>query len=173
MRRLALVTTLVYLALCGVARAQQSAGCPTALELQTIALVNAERAAQGLAPYVLDVRLADSARGHSEDMAARGYFSHVTPEGGTFDQRIRAAGYPNPGAETIAAGYGTPAAAVAGWMGSSGHRAILLSTTQRHIGLGIASGGPYGVYWTANFGTAASADPGRCLGAPGAPSLGP
>jgi len=157
----------------GAARAQQSPGCPTALELETVALVNAERAAQGLAAFALDVRLVDSARRHSQDMAARGYFSHVTPEGVTFDQRIRTAGYPSPGAETIAAGYGTPAAAVTGWMNSSGHRAILLSPTQRHIGLGIATGGPYGVYWTANFGTATTRDPGQCLGAPGAPNVTP
>jgi len=176
MRRLALFTTLVTtsisLALGGVAGAQQGPGCATAPELETVALVNAERAARGLAPIVLDVRLVESARLHSQDMAARGYFSHSTPEGDGFDQRIRAAGHPDPSAETIAAGYATPAAAVLGWLNSSAHRAILLSTTQRQIGLGIATGGPYGVYWTANFGSAANAEPGECLDAPGAPDRG-
>jgi uncharacterized protein YkwD len=171
MGRLAASLLAPIVLLAGTALAQQSPGCPTALERETVDLVNAERAKVGLAPYVLDVRLVDAARLHSQDMAARSYFDHVTPEGVTFDQRILAAGYPSPGAETIAAGFPTPAAALAGWMGSPGHHAILLDPTLRHVGVGIATGGPYGIYYTANFGTAPSVDAGRCLRAPGLPTL--
>lgn len=170
MRRTSVIPMALPLALvCAgapLAAAKQGVDCPVAFELEVVALVNLERAKHGLVPYDLDVRLVAAARQHSEDMAVRGYFGHVTPEGVTFDQRIRADGYASPGAETLAAGYGAPAAAVAGWMASSSHRAILLSTSQRHAGVGVAIGGPYGVYWTANFGTASSPDGGQCLGAP-------
>lgn len=151
----------------------QQGQCLASPEAEAIRLINVERAKVGLAPYAIDARLVTAARLHSEDMAARGYFSHTTPEGVTVDQRIRAQGYPASGGETIAGGYGTPAAAVAGWMNSAGHKAILLHTSLRHVGLGVATGGVWGTYWTANFGlSTAAAVPVACApGAPGKPML--
>ena len=55
-------------------------------------------------------------------MAARNYFSHTTPEGVTFDQRIKTAGYPQPGAENIAKGQRSAQQVMNDWMGSDGHR---------------------------------------------------
>ena len=47
---------------------------------------------------------------HSEDMAVNNYFSHTSPNGTTFVQRIEAAGYTNWMAlgENIAEAYGSP-----------------------------------------------------------------
>lgn len=146
----------------------QQGQCLAAPELEALRLINVERATVALPAYALDARLAVAARLHSQDMAARGFFSHTTPDGVTFDQRIRAQGYPSPGGETIAAGYATPAAAVAGWMNSPGHKAILLHASLRHFGLGIGTGGPYGIYWTATFGQS-SASPQAVACGPGAP----
>lgn len=50
-------------------------------------------------PLAFDTRLIAAARGHSQDMANRGYFAHFTPEGIGPQQRIRAAGFPAPGSE--------------------------------------------------------------------------
>ena len=128
--------------------------CPSAWEREVVALYNQERADAGLSPLVMDVRLFQSARGHSEDMATNNYFSHVSLDGTTFDERIVAAGYPSPRSENIAAGYSSPASVVAAWMGSSGHRANILDSTAKHVGIGYAyqSGSTYRHYWTANMG---------------------
>jgi len=128
--------------------------CPTAWERQVVALYNQERAAYSLPPLAIDVRLVQSARGHSEDMASNNFFDHEGSDGSRFDERILAAGYPSPRSENIAAGYSSPASVVAAWMGSAGHRANILDSTARHVGVGYAYNGSstYGRYWTANMG---------------------
>ncbi|HWO51801.1 MAG TPA: CAP domain-containing protein [Ornithinibacter sp.] len=60
--------------------------------------------------------------------------------------RIR--GYTNGSGENIAAGYGTPAAVMTGWMNSSGHRANIVNCSSAAIG----KGGSYGTYWTQDVG---------------------
>ncbi|MBN2028410.1 MAG: CAP domain-containing protein [Actinobacteria bacterium] len=57
------------------------------------ALINAERAANGLEPLQWDQALASIAYGHSGDMAARDYFDHLSPEGDDFADRYEEAGY--------------------------------------------------------------------------------
>ncbi len=44
-------------------------------------------------PLAFNTHLIAAARGHSIDMANRGYFAHFTPEGVSPEQRIRAAGF--------------------------------------------------------------------------------
>lgn len=51
----------------------------TADEALTLRLVNGERTARGLSALALDPVLVEVARRHSEDMARRGYFSHLEP----------------------------------------------------------------------------------------------
>jgi uncharacterized protein YkwD len=171
MLRRAPVFLAALLLLAAVPAVAQLAPCGTAAETEALWHINQERARNGLPPYRLDVRLVLAARAHSQDMAARGYFSHVSPEGTTFDQRVRAAGYPSPGGEVIAGGQRTPASAIQAWMNSPGHRAILLHASLQHFGLGLATGGPYGFYWTANFGSStAPPDNAGCQpGQPGQP----
>ncbi|HEY5799970.1 MAG TPA: CvpA family protein, partial [Burkholderiaceae bacterium] len=60
------------------------------LEAQMLALVNQERAAAGLRPVAADPLITPVARAHSTDMLARGYFSHITPEGKDPFDRLRA-----------------------------------------------------------------------------------
>lgn len=115
---------------------------------EVITLVNQERAGK-CAPLTVDDRLTTSAQRHSSDMATRKYFSHTTPDGVSFDQRIRAAGYPSPAAENIAKGQRTAAQVMAGWMDSSGHRANILNCSYKKIGVGVDTNG---YLWTQNFG---------------------
>jgi uncharacterized protein YkwD len=99
-----------------------------------------------------NVKLAVAAAGHSTDMVARNYFDHATPDGGTFVDRILAAGYVkrNDGwslGENLAWGTGelsTPAGLMRSWMASPGHRENILKASYRELGLGFQLGTPTG-----------------------------
>ncbi|MGW4116471.1 CAP domain-containing protein [Actinosynnema sp. NPDC004786] len=121
-------------------------------EAAVVELTNAARAEHGCPALAADDRLAAAARAHSADMAAQDYFDHVSLDGRSFVDRVKAAGYPAPGAENIAAGQRTAEAVVKGWMDSPGHRANILNCKLKALGVGMARGGSYGIYWTQNFG---------------------
>lgn len=117
-------------------------------------LTNAERAKVGCGPLRVDGRLAAAAQAHSTDMALNNYFSHTSRDGRSPFQRIADAGYTfSLAAENLAAGQRTAVDAVAGWMQSAGHRANVLNCSLTQIGVGYATGGSYGNYWTQDFGT--------------------
>ena len=120
-----------------------------AYEQEVIRLVNAERAKYGLAALTEDWELSRVARYKSQDMHDNRYFAHSSPTYGTPFQMIRAFGlsYRTAG-ENIAMGYATPAAVVAGWMNSEGHRANILNSAYTRIGVGYVADGRY---WTQQF----------------------
>ena len=82
-------------------------------------------------------------------MHDRGYFDHTSPTYGTPFQMMRAFGltYRSAG-ENIAMGYRTPQAVVTGWMNSPGHRANILNSSYKRIGVGYVASGNY---WTQMF----------------------
>lgn len=156
--------------------AVEANGSPT-YEQQVLEIVNQERWSNGQRPPLKGVDLLDNAaETHSSNMAMRNFFAHCDFD--THSQpgdRMQDAGYnPNSWGENIAAGYGTPAQVMGGWMGSTGHRNNILSTSFREIGIGYyyqandqdnirtnedgscnASSnddGPFHRYWTQNFG---------------------
>lgn len=116
---------------------------------RVLQLVNRARTNHGCAPLKSDSRLVAAAQGHSSDMSRRDYFSHDTPEGVAFDERIRAAGYPQPGAENIAMGQRSADEVMEAWMHSDGHRRNILNCHLRAIGVGLDTDG---WYWTQDFG---------------------
>lgn len=121
------------------------------LEARMLDMVNAERAKGGLAPLKADPQLGDVARGHSRDMLGRGYFSHVSPEGGTLAERMR-----KREARYLLAGENlafAPTLEIAhqGLMGSPGHRANILRPQFGRLGVGVLDGGRYGLMVTQNF----------------------
>lgn len=125
-----------------------------AFEQEVVALVNAERARAGCAALTEDARLTAAARAHSADMAARGYFSHTTPDGVEFHTRISNAGYSwSLVAENIARGQRDPAAVMNAWMNSDGHRRNILNCNLRHIGVGLAYDANNRPHWTQDFGS--------------------
>lgn len=86
-------------------------------------MINAERSAAGLSPLRRDAALERAALAHAKDMAARGYFDHVSPEGQTPRGRLLASG--DCGlltGENIAKGQRTTEEVVRDWMASEGHR---------------------------------------------------
>lgn len=129
-------------------------GGSSAFESEVVSLINLERANEGLPAFSNQSQLTSAARTHSDDMACNNFFSHTSPTTGSPFDRINAAGYSFSWAgENIAAGYGSPAAVVDGWMNSSGHRANILSENFTQIGIGYAkwAESDYVVYWTAVF----------------------
>jgi Cysteine-rich secretory protein family len=66
--------------------------CPDSVESVLISLVNEERVQRGLAPLRVDVRLMQSARRHSSDMAKQGYVGH-DDDGSTAGRRASRAGF--------------------------------------------------------------------------------
>ncbi|MBK6870619.1 MAG: CAP domain-containing protein [Kineosporiaceae bacterium] len=123
---------------------------------EVVRLTNVERSANGCSALSIDSKLTAAAQLHSEDMAAKNYFEHSSPDGRSAGDRISAQGYKwRSWGENIAAGQKTPASVVSAWMNSSGHRANILNCGFTQIGVGIAKGGSYGIYWTQNFGTPA------------------
>ncbi|WP_417249994.1 CAP domain-containing protein [Celeribacter sp.] len=109
-----------------------------------LAEINAERAAKGLGALQTNPRLSAAAQAHAEDMAARGYFSHVSKDGSTPKIRAERAGYRACLiAENISRGYPSAQQAVAGWMASKGHRENILRRGVSQIGIGIGAGRTY------------------------------
>jgi uncharacterized protein YkwD len=130
-----------------------------------LCLLNHERTRHGLAPLTRNVLLEQASDGHSDDLADRHYFEHVSPDGVTPADRMVAAGYVRrPGGmvgENIAWGQrtsGSPAATMDSWMHSPGHRANILRPEFHEVGVGVEWRGvrradtrPAGIY-TTDFG---------------------
>ena len=64
-----------------------------AVRQEMLERVNAIRRGVGLKPLELDPRLTTAAQAHADDMLARSYYNHVSPEGSTPRQRVHAAGF--------------------------------------------------------------------------------
>ena len=129
---------------------------PATLEAAVVAGINAQRAAAGLPPLQLDPDLAIVARERSNDMAQRGYFSHVSPTGETFSSLMQSQGvacswcgeniaYNNFGDDQ------TVAVVLSAWMASPGHRDNILNPNFNRVGVGVALGGSEVKYYTADF----------------------
>lgn len=117
-----------------------------------LTLVNEARAAAPTPcpPLTVDPHLKVAAQAHTDDMAARDYMDHVTPEGQDPAARAQAAGYTGTGVgENIAQGYPDAASVMAGWMASDGHRKNVENCSYTAIGIAYNTDG---WYWTQVFG---------------------
>jgi uncharacterized protein YkwD len=120
-------------------------------EQQMLVLVNQERSKSNLSPLVVDQSLQDLARSHSQDMLARGYFSHYTPEGKSPFDRMNAAGIQYLYAGENLAFSANVQLAMQGLMQSPGHRANILSPNFKKVGIGVISAGVYGEMFSQEF----------------------
>jgi uncharacterized protein YkwD len=115
------------------------------LETSLLCLTNSYRAAMGLAPVGLDIRLQAASRAHSEDMVARNYFEHTSPDGRGPAERAAAAGYPGDVGENIAYNSaGTIRVLFEAWRDSPGHEQNMLDPAYAAVGIGLAVGRPGG-----------------------------
>jgi uncharacterized protein YkwD len=121
------------------------------LEAKMLVLVNEERGKAGLKPLKFDAEMLPVARAHSQDMFARGYFSHITPEGlSPFDRMRNAKVRFLSAGENLALGQ-TLNICHRGLMKSPGHRANILNPAFGKVGIAILDGGFYGLMITQNF----------------------
>lgn len=121
---------------------------PDAQSARVIALINAERAKQGLRAVSVDRTLTNTAAAHGTLMVQKGFFSHNIPGGMSFPQRMAAAGIGSKyTGENIFTGPLIPEVAVTNWMQSRGHRHNILDGNFTKIG--VASAG--GRYWVSIF----------------------
>lgn len=105
---------------------------------------NSQRAANGVANLSANSLLSAAAQVKAEDMVARNYWSHVTPDGKQPWVFVTNAGYQYSSAgENLAYGFMTSNDAVIGWMNSPPHKANLLSATFTEVGFGIANSPSY------------------------------
>ena len=108
------------------------------------------------APVVWNDKLTLAAEGHSQDMAAKNYFSHTSADGRTLGDRVNATGYSwSSLGENIAAGYPTINAVMEGCIASPGHCANLMHAGFAEVGVVCVPGAPgdtYSTYWTMDLG---------------------
>lgn len=124
------------------ATADRPAAATRSLEQGVLANINALRRQHGLAPLRLSSALSAAARQHSSEMASRGYFSHNSANGSSFDRRI-ARFYPMSGRRYWSVGenllWSSPDVDANGalemWLNSPEHRKNMLTARWREIGL--------------------------------------
>lgn len=105
-------------------------------------LVNEERAQQGLPALVRNSKLEQAAFKKAQDMFAKNYWAHYAPDGSTTPwQFILATGYNYKYAgENLAKDFNTSTSVVTAWMASASHRANLVSTNYKDIGVVAVNG---------------------------------
>src|SRR5690242_5495225 len=124
------------------ASSQRPAASLSSLEQGVLSEINTLRTEHGLAPLRLSASLSSAARQHSSEMAARGYFSHNSANGSSFDRRI-ARYYPMGGNHYWSVGenllWSSPDVDAGGaldmWWNSPEHRKNMLTARWREIGL--------------------------------------
>jgi uncharacterized protein YkwD len=112
------------------------------LDISIVLQLNAVRAQHGLRRLTLAPGLVASAGVHSREMAASGVFEHNSPDGALWWKRVRGwygpVGYQSWSVgETLAwvSSSATAARVVTMWLDSPEHRAIILGTTWREVGV--------------------------------------
>jgi hypothetical protein len=104
-----------------------------------VARLNVHRLLLAIPPTEMDLRLVAAARKHSEEMAAKNYFSHASPTKSLESPWGRAGREgTSAGGECIAAGSGSGVAAFRMWYYSQGHHTIMIGGST--IGIGHREG---------------------------------
>ena len=130
---------------------QETPDTDLSVEREVAKLVNIERQKTGLAPLTFSEEISRVAEAKSQDMANKNYFSHTSPTYGDPFQMMKSFGIKfGYAGENIAKGYRDAQSVMNGWMNSSGHRANILNSNFKKIGVGyVAANGT--TYWTQMF----------------------
>lgn len=132
------------------------------LEQQLFALINSERAAQGLSPYTLNATLSNGARRHSMVMSGSCGMSHQCPgepapctretnEGISWTSCGENVGYSSPNPTDWAGVQGIEQDMLNEQPPNDGHRLNLLSSSFHRVGIGIVIGSNGYVWVTEDF----------------------
>lgn len=136
---LASLAMLVLSACGGSPTAPAAPGPSSDVAARLSTLVNGHRVSLGCTRLVEHAGVAAVARAHSEDMARRGFFDHVNPDGESPFDRLREAGivWRGGAAENIAVGRVPADEIFRAWLGSPGHRAAIETCEYTHHGIGV------------------------------------
>ena len=128
-------------------------------ETNIITLTNQSRLDNSDGQLTQNTELDQAAQAKADDMLAKGYFAHVTPDGRTPWSFITAAGYNYLIAgENLAVNFTEAEDVETAWMNSPGHRANILNKDFKEIGIGISQGvyqGHNAIFVVQEFGTPA------------------
>jgi uncharacterized protein YkwD len=106
-----------------------------AIEAHVVSYTNQERARYGLPPLQVDSDLMDTAREHAAWMTRNRSMVHTS----------------QPVAENIAMGQPDSSDVVQAWMNSPGHRANILNSGHRHIGVAAFRTASGTIFWCQQF----------------------
>ena len=137
-------------------------GFDSAAEQVGLDLINQSRLQNGLAPLAMDDALRRLARARASDMSARGYFSHISPDGTSPFDLMKAEGVAfSAAAENIASasGYRTGSDVVRSSHGgmmaetppADGHRKNILDPNLHKVGIGVYTGKNGKTYYVCDF----------------------
>jgi len=105
---------------------------------------NIQRTSNSIGSLALNAQLDQAAQAKADDMSARDYWSHNTPDGQSPWTFITAAGYAYQTAgENLAYGFTTTSDTITGWMNSAEHRANILNGAFTNVGFGITNSPNY------------------------------
>jgi uncharacterized protein YkwD len=105
---------------------------------------NSHRSANGKSALSLNSKLTSAAQTKANDMAARNYWSHTTPDGKEPWYFVEQAGYSYAKAgENLAYGFSTSSQTVNGWMNSPTHRDNMLDSAFTEVGFGYVNSASY------------------------------
>ncbi len=106
-----------------------------------VSLTNDERNINNASQLTVNPLLTQAANFKAQDMAAKGYFSHTTPEGYSPWYWLNKVGYSYSHAgENLAVNFSDSKDVVDAWMASPGHRANIVKPVYTQIGIGTAEG---------------------------------
>ena len=114
-------------------------------------LLNADRAANGLPPLRINLRLNGLAGDYAQDMINRHFFAHNNPEGQSPFDRMRARGISFGYAGENLAINSSVATAEQAFMNSPGHRANILNPHYTQVGVGVRQSANGSVYVVQEF----------------------
>jgi hypothetical protein len=105
-----------------------------------LSATNSQRVANSVGSLSLNGQLNAAAQSKANDMVARNYWSHTTPDGQQPWVFIDATGYKySKAGENLAYGFATSSETVSGWMNSPAHKANMLDTAFTEVGFGYAN----------------------------------
>ncbi len=136
----------------GSSNSGQTSAAPAGYASEVFDLVNSQRSANGQSALTYNTEAAKVAQAKAEDMAANNYFSHTSPTYGSAFDMLKANGisYSSAG-ENIAKGQTSSSSVMNAWMNSSGHRANILSSSYKSVGVGCAVDSSGTLYWVQVF----------------------
>jgi uncharacterized protein YkwD len=111
------------------------------MEREMFELLNRDRRAAGLGPLRYDERLAAVARYQSADMRDHRFFAHQSPNTGSPEDRLDAAGYLFLAARENLSEASDVTTSQAGLMKSPHHYENIMANDVSHVGVGIVRGG--------------------------------